>query len=349
MADKHPSYRAIRPSSIARLLAAGIQTITGPWTWRNLFSWIAIITLVLFIKGCVVDQYTIPTGSMEPTLRGDPRFFRGDRVLVNKWLYGPRIPFTTRRLWKWGTPDRWDIVVFRAVEPDAAHPILIKRIVGLPGEHVHIRDGQILINGDVVTPPAPLDDILHYTNEFVLSAVEQQRQFLLLAQENRSLPRLNPENEDVNTLYVEMKRMHPVVQNMNIAALPPAELASLCADVHPVAFQVIQGLFTYLRPQMTYGVNDEPQYTNIPEDHYFMLGDNSAHSLDGRMYGWVPHNHLYGRAFAVWWPWTRRQDFTGFSYTWWGKSLLYGIPILILLIEGLLVFRDILRKKQKVC
>ncbi|MGI6746319.1 MAG: hypothetical protein ACOX45_09375 [Acutalibacteraceae bacterium] len=61
------------------------------------------------------------------------------------------------------------------------------------------------------------------------------------------------------------------------------------------------------------------------------------------MYGWVPHNHLYGSAFAVWWPWARRQDFTGFSHTWWGMALLYGIPALLLLWE----LSGYVRKRKK--
>ena len=61
----------------ANTLVNILQSFTGPWTKRNLYSWLFVIFLVFFIKGCIIDQYTIPTGSMEPTLIGDPRFFRG--------------------------------------------------------------------------------------------------------------------------------------------------------------------------------------------------------------------------------------------------------------------------------
>ncbi len=346
MADAPPEQRPT--TNAIDGLKRFLQVFTGPWTKRNLISWVILITSVLFVKGCIIDQYTIPTGSMEPTLRGDPRFFRGDRVLVNKWLYGPRIPFTTYRLSKWSAPERWDIVVFRAVDPEAAHPILIKRVVGLPGEHVQIRDGNIEVAGQVVTPPPPLDNILHYTDEFSLDVTERKRQFLALAQQNEPLPNLDRYRLEVHTLYNEMNRLHPAVQDKDIASLSVAEIEALCADVHPVALRTIDDLFAYVRPEMLYGVRDEPEYAVVPEDHYFMLGDNSAHSLDGRMYGWVPHHHLYGRTFAVWWPWPRRQDFTGFSYTWWGRGLLYGIPLVLILLEICLFMRDILRKKAKV-
>jgi signal peptidase I len=321
------------------VLVGVLQAVTGPWTKQNLLSWLGIILLVLFIKGCVVDQYTIPTGSMEPTLIGDPRFFRGDRVLVKKWVYGPRIPFTTKRLWRWGEPDRWDIVVFHAVDPNAKHPILIKRVVGLPGEHVLIREGKIWINGESVTPPGALANILHYTNEPHISEDENRRQFLMLAQQNKPLPSLDPLDLNVQILYAEMEKLHAAVEHLQIDMLNPAEIENLCVNVNPVALRLLQGLYMYLSPKMQYGVIDKPEFSNVPENHYLLLGDNSEHSMDGRMFGWVPHNHLYGHAFAVWWPWSHRKDFTGFSHTWWGMTSLYGIPVILIGLEMFLALR----------
>lgn len=87
---------------------------------------------------------------MEPTLHGNENMFLGDRVLTNKLLFGPRIPFTTIRLMDWWEPQRWHIVVFKPPAGRSEHPRLIKRIVGLPGERVQSKDGKLLINGEVV-------------------------------------------------------------------------------------------------------------------------------------------------------------------------------------------------------
>lgn len=327
----------------SNILVRGLQSVTGPWTKHNLFSWFGIIFLVLFIKGCLIDQYTIPSGSMEPTLIGNPGFFRGDRVLVKKWEFGPRIPFTTKRLWRWGEPERWDIVVFHAVAEDAAHPILIKRVVGLPGEKVSIREGKLWINDEAVVPPDSLADVLHYTNETTVSELEVKRQFLMLAKTNKPLPTLDSFNLNVQTLYSQMERKNPELRNRNLDRLSDEEVASLCADVQPAAFGLIEGLYMVLSPKMKYGVIDTPEYSTIPDDHYFLLGDNSEHSADGRYFGWVPHDHLYGRAFAVWWPFSHRKDFTGFSHTWWGMCLLYGIPGVLIGLEAYFTLR---RKSQ---
>ncbi len=331
MAEKAPVLSTTKRTGAVPLFTGAIarllQTITGPWTWRNLVSWVVVILAILSVKGCLVDQYTIPSGSMEPTLIGDPRFFRGDRVLVNKWSFGPRIPFTTRRLWTWAEPKRWDIVVFRSVEPDAKHPVLIKRVVGLPGEKVHIADGRIWINGRATEPPPELRDVLDYTTEIRVSDLEKKRQFLRLAQTNQPIPMLNSSHGPVQTLYAEMARKHGEVQSLDLASLDKAAIEALCADVDQAAINLIKNMFVFTQPNMPYGISENPEFSIVPEGHYFLLGDNSGESHDGRMYGWVPHNRLYGRAFAVWWPWPHRRDFTGFSHTWWGMLLVYGLPV----------------------
>lgn len=121
------------------------------------------IGIAMLIRWPVAEPFKIPSGSMKPTL------LIGDRIFVNKHAYGVRFPFngfripltrttiwyTHKWLWNGPTPHRWDIVVFKSVEPNAEHDTLVKRVVGLPGEHVLIRGGHIYINGKMVeTPPS---------------------------------------------------------------------------------------------------------------------------------------------------------------------------------------------------
>ncbi|MBX3180449.1 MAG: signal peptidase I [Candidatus Hydrogenedentes bacterium] len=247
--------------------------------WKQQAREIAILLLViLFIKGCVIDQYSIPSGSMEPTLHGHPNMFKGDRVLTNKMYFGPRIPFTAIRLWNWWEPDRWDIVVFKPPAGGSEHPRLIKRVVGLPGERVELRGGEVYINGEKIPLGETMpDDFKGYWGyEDVERAAEQA-----------------PHAEQRMALAQMLQQF-------------PPKYGSLPGD----------------------------EYQLVPEDHYFLLGDNSLNSVDGRMYGWVPRNHLYGRASAVIWPIGHWRDFTGFSHTWWGKLLLYGIPIALIAFEA---------------
>lgn len=255
-----------------------IKAFTGPWTWDNLKSWIKLIALVLTIWWLFVQPFRIPSGSMEPTLHGDPGFFIGDRVFVNKMIYGPRIPFTNIRLFELGEPKRWDIVVFRSVEPESPNKVLIKRVVGLPGERVHIDHGKLYINGEPLELPESMPDV-QYT--------------------------LGP--------YVSQQDL-----DQYLRSFAPQDRERAYANLD-------QRLTSY-----KYGVLPMDKYSLIPPDHYFMLGDNSAHSQDGRYFGWVPRDHLLGRASCVWWPIKNRRDFTGFTHTWWGKLLLAGIPLLLI-------------------
>ena len=72
-----------------------------------------------------------------------------------------------------------------------------------------------------------------------------------------------------------------------------------------------------------YGVSERDEFAVVPPGHYLVMGDNSFSSRDGRFFGWLPNDNIYGRAVCIWWPIGRWRDFTGFSKTWWGKSILY--------------------------
>ncbi|MBN7821273.1 signal peptidase I [Bowmanella yangjiangensis] len=100
------------------------------------------IALMLVFRSAVADWNDVPTGSMKPTI------LEGDRILVNKMAYDIRLPFSQISLKKLADPARGDIIVF---ESQKAGNQLVKRVVGVPGDVVEMRDNRLFINGEALT------------------------------------------------------------------------------------------------------------------------------------------------------------------------------------------------------
>jgi signal peptidase I len=111
--------------------------------WREYGEALLIaLILALVIRAFFVQAFSIPSGSMQPTL------LIGDYLLVNKLSFGIRNPLTNKVWISIGKPQRGDVVVF--IFPQDPSKDYIKRVVGLPGDKVEIRDKKVLINGKAV-------------------------------------------------------------------------------------------------------------------------------------------------------------------------------------------------------
>lgn len=114
--------------------------------FREYFEAIVIaVLLALVIRTFVVQAFKIPSGSMLPTL------LIGDHLLVNKFTYGVRLPFTGKVLIDVGAPQRGDVVVFRYPKDKSID--YIKRVVGIPGDTIEIRTKKVFINGKPYEDP----------------------------------------------------------------------------------------------------------------------------------------------------------------------------------------------------
>ncbi|GAA0860103.1 signal peptidase I [Aliiglaciecola litoralis] len=183
---------------------------------KDNWGFILVIFLMFASRSSIADWYHVPSGSMLPTIQV------GDRIFVNKLAYRLEVPFTDIAIMQTEQPKRGEIVVFNSVVEQQR---LIKRIVGLPGDHVSMINNKLIINGNVLT----------YQNE-------QQSQF-----------------------YEE----------------------DLLGVKHLVQFdEVPQPMHSF--PSVV-----------IPEDHYFVMGDNRNNSRDSRYYGFVSSQELQGKATKV--------------------------------------------------
>jgi signal peptidase I len=112
---------------------------TGRWMWEWAKAISTAIVLFMLIRTFLFEAFKIPTGSMEGTL------LVGDFLLVNKAVYGAEVPYVHTRLPAFNTPTRGDIIVF--LPPHDPHRNYVKRIIGMAGDTVEMRDKIVYLNG----------------------------------------------------------------------------------------------------------------------------------------------------------------------------------------------------------
>ena len=136
--------------------------------WKERFSvfikgWVGSFLIALLlatsVKSAIADWYIVPTASMKPTI------VEGDRIFVNKLAYDLKLPYTMRHIATWDAPRRGDIVAFYSPADGIR---LVKRVVGLPGDTIFMKDNQLYINGSAVkyesipdSGPAEQDPLRH--------------------------------------------------------------------------------------------------------------------------------------------------------------------------------------------
>ncbi len=225
------------------------------------------IVLALVMRPFVVQAFKIPSSSMETTL------LVGDHILVNKFLYY----FTP--------PHRLDIIVFQY--PWEEDRDFIKRVIGLPGDRVYLRDRQVYVNDQ------PLD--------------EPYARYMANARQDTFGPVVVPKKGDRIEIRSD-KRLYLNGQPVPIPVNPhhPSGLFQPRSDGAPMTgLEVFYG--SLLPPGTTLQQTLEPR--PVESDYYLVLGDNRDNSQDSRYWGFVRSTRLKGRAFFIYWSWNRTGSF----------------------------------------
>lgn len=105
--------------------------------WRKTVLFFGLV--IVPVKSVLADLNWVPTGSMNPTI------LDGDLVFVNKAAYDLRVPLTLKRVTEWNDPERGDVVIFFSPDDETR---MVKRVVGLPGDTLELRNNALVINGE---------------------------------------------------------------------------------------------------------------------------------------------------------------------------------------------------------
>lgn len=336
---------------------AGPKKKKGPVReWIEALVFAAVV--MLFVRTFFVDQFRIPTGSMEGNL------LVGDFLFVSKLHYGTRtpvslgIPFTSihvpgldlphTRLPGFSEVQRKDAFVFNWPGDRLSLPVdrrqhYVKRVIGLPGETLEIREGVVFINGQ------PLPDGEQY-----------QHAYYVFKQDPRTpLSEVRLREMGVRQVYAQPDAPYLVVVATKataeaVAALPYVERVERVREAAqgqpgyvdnkwpsgqgftswnygPVELPAEGQTFTFTdenwpylsatindhegrraerRPDGTFLIDGQPATTyTFAQDYFFAMGDNRDDSLDSRFWGFVPMNHVIGKAVMTYFSWDSEDGF----------------------------------------
>lgn len=201
----------------------------------NLKSILIAIFIALLIRSFIFEPFNIPSGSMKPNL------LVGDFIFVSKYSYGFSkhslpfsIPLIPGKIFS-NTPERGDVVVFKT--PENNRTDYIKRVIGLPGDKIEIKNGIIFINGSEILRKR-LNDFIDTDNTTSNKRVRMYNEYFF--------------KKEINIL--------DITDN---------------------------------------GIADNTQLFNVPENHFFVMGDNRDNSQDSRFIssvGFIPYENLVGKA-----------------------------------------------------
>lgn len=350
--------KEVKPKSFAR-----------EWTDAIVFAVIA----ATLIRWTTVEAFVVPTASMENTV------LVGDYLFVSKFHYGTRvtrtplqIPLTHQKIWGTEIPSflpwiklqyyrlpgfsdvkREDIVVFnippQSLSDGIDYPIdlktyYVKRCVGIPGDKLEVKEGQLIVNDQLISNPEHMkfsylvstkDEInkrnllklgLDSEDYFFLGrSNEDQAIYKMLLtseqlQELKSVPYIISVQEDYTRREVPDNGIFPISksnewtgQNYGAIVIPKAGMA---VDINDLTLTLYGEIITKYEGNKRVSLNegkliiDGKQLTNymFKQDYYFMMGDNRHNSLDSRYWGFVPEDHIVGKPLFIWMSLDKEAD-----------------------------------------
>jgi len=264
----HFLVRGKREQALKKQLGADVAP-PEPGTVDYARSFFPVAAIVLIVRAFIFEPFRIPSDSMMPTL------LDGDFIVVSKFSYGLRWPVLNEKFLQTGSPQRGDVVVFR--KPGEENVNYIKRLVGLPGDRIEVRDDHLVINGETLTleEQGRYGDGCYHNMRRTTEKIGEHTHQVFTCHSNYGLA------------YARGLGMHA-----EYGKYPACNRKSVVGRVGAY-------LCEESTPASTRDSGDHV-FEVVPAGHYLMIGDNRDNSEDSRVWGLVPEKNLVGKATRIW-------------------------------------------------
>jgi signal peptidase I len=269
-------------------------TLNLNYLYTQIKSLFFTVIIFIFITSALIEGSIVPTPSMEKTI------MTGDRIFINKFIFGPStpsyIPFTNIELpfFRFPSirePERNEIIVFRFPGDqkqlvDDAVEFWVKRCLAVPGDTIEIKNKVVYVNGK--RSPIPID-INYLIQPIKNKGIKNSGIFPNNYDWNEDNygPIIIPQKGDIVNLSTDNIDTWRTLINRDFGE----EVVSISGNEIKINGKVTK------------------QYT-ISQDYYFMVGDNRDNSLDSRFWGFLPRENIVGTPIIIFWSWDSTIPFS---------------------------------------
>lgn len=291
---------------------------------------LGVILIVSIFRGCVMTSFLIPSTGMENSL------FQGERILVNKWSYGLRLPFISLlgyQRWKDRPINKEDIFVFNNPgnfsEPTIDHrEVFIGRCIGTPGETLWVDSLFTVITSGTIAP----DQKFLYTYPCQKEKEVEALLSILSIPDNRLMGQDSTKNVRSFSRYeyylleqaideecwIELFNKQDSTENLYPLVIPKKRKS---IQVHPWNATLLRNTLVLHENQSAEVKNDtlyikgKPvEYCTFTKDYYWVGANNSVNLADSRLFGFVPKDHVIGKASFIWYSKEDKGWFKGYRW-----------------------------------
>ena len=273
---------------------------------------LSAILIVLLVKAFAFTSCSIPSSGMENTL------YQGEKVLVNKWSYGLRLPFTASHF----LPEKvkkGDVVLFNNPNPADrslsvyAREVYISRCVGLPGDTLMLNKDLVATQERPYSPDAKmLYTYPHEQEDTLLTALQAlgiTNNQLVGYAEGRYIRSFSPYESYLLKqrlgYALDLKSVHQADSTDSHPFVVPGKGKEI--KVYPWNLTLLCNTIRHHEGRDVMVKNDSLWVDGkvvtsyiFKKDYYWMVSNNPVNLSDSRLFGWVPHDHLIGKAFCIW-------------------------------------------------